>query len=88
MKEIMGDKKTVVALLLGDGPRAAPIHAVMLNKATRVGNWWTIALSTPMGTEFVEISQNSGQERPPLKDPQMKEIADIVTSIGNEDTML
>ena len=88
MKEIMGDKKTVVTLLLGDGPSAAPIHAVMLNKATKVGNWCTIALSIPMGTESVEISQNSGQERPPLKHPQMKEIADMATSKGNEDTML
>ena len=62
MKEIMGDKKTVVTLLLGDGPSAAPIHAVMLNKATKVGNWCTIALSIPMGTESVEISQNSAKK--------------------------
>ena len=88
MKEIIGDKKIVAALLLGDGPSAAPIHAMMLNKATRVGNWCTIALSTPIGTESVEISQNSGQESPPFKHPQMKEMADIATSIGNEDTIL
>ena len=88
MKETMGDKKTVEALLLGDGPRTAPIHAMVLNKATRVGNWCTIALSSPMGTASVEKFQKSGQDRPPLEHPQMKEMKDIITSIGNEDTML
>ena len=86
MKEISDEKITVIGLLLGEGPRIAPDHAMILNKIAKVGNWCTDALSTPSGTASVEISQNEGQARPPFRQPQMQVISEKQTRIGNAET--
>ena len=50
MKEIIEEIITVVGLLLGEGPRIAPDHAMILNKIAKVGNWCKDALYTTSGT--------------------------------------
>ena len=88
IKETIEEIITVSGPLLGDGPSIAPNHAMILNKIAKVGSWCTDALSIPIGTASVEISQNVGQERPPFRQPQMKVTSEKKTRMGNAETKL
>jgi len=72
--------------LLGDLPLKEPNHEIKLYRMINVRKRCTPILGRPMGTLENLISQNSGQETPPLKTPQRKNNEVEITSSGKNAT--
>ena len=85
-KVINGAMKIVEMLRDGELPFAAPNQHNAMYNMERLTGVCTAPLSHPMGMVDVEMSQNSGQARPPLRLPMMNDAKAANTSRGNSPT--